>query len=188
MKKIIFCVALSAIIFTACNNTPKQGSETVDQSSQTTATAETEKPASPVGGIIQGYLQLSDALAQDNDKNAADAGKKIVDAMNSLDKSAFTPEQTKLYTEIEPDAKEHAEHILANVGNLAHQREHFDILSNDVYDLVKTFGAEETLYLVNCPMYNNNKGANWLTASKDINNPYLGSKMSNCGTIKEELK
>lgn len=188
MKKVIFNIFIATIFLTACNNNSNSTADNNTSSDKPATTSETTPSASLIGGIVDGYLQLSDALAQDNDKNAAEAGKNIVEAMNGLDKSSFTPEQTEVYNEIEVDAKEHAEHISENVGNLKHQREHFDMLSNDVYDLVKTFGAGQTLYQANCPMYNNNKGANWLTASKDINNPYMGSEMKNCGTIKEELK
>ncbi|MDQ6756917.1 MAG: DUF3347 domain-containing protein, partial [Bacteroidota bacterium] len=39
-----------------------------------------------------------------------------------------------------------------------------------------------------CPMYNNNKGAIWLSEVKDIKNPYLGKKMPTCGNMKEEIK
>ena len=186
MKNLIFGIALSAIFLYACNNAPKSV-ESTKESQESTPPVESGTSTSAISGIVNGYLKLSDALAQDNDKNAAEAGKGIVEAMNSLDKSSLTSEQIKVYSEIEESAKEHAEHISKNVGNLKHQREHFDMLSNDVYDLVKTFGAGQTLYQANCPMYNNNKGANWLTASKEIKNPYMGSEMSTCGTIKEEL-
>lgn len=39
-----------------------------------------------------------------------------------------------------------------------------------------------------CPMYNNGKGAFWLSETKEIKNPYLGKAMPTCGTIQEELK
>ena len=34
-----------------------------------------------------------------------------------------------------------AEHIGENPDKLEHQREHFVMLSKDIYDLVKTFGS-----------------------------------------------
>ena len=37
-------------------------------------------------------------------------------------------------------------------------------------------------------MYNNKKGAFWLSETKEIKNPYLGKAMPTCGTIKEEIK
>jgi hypothetical protein len=37
-------------------------------------------------------------------------------------------------------------------------------------------------------MYNNNKGASWLSETKEIKNPYLGKKMPDCGEVKEEIR
>lgn len=89
---------------------------------------------------------------------------------------------------MEADAREHAEHISKNSGNIAHQREHFVILSKDIYDLVKTFGAGQVLYKDFDPMANNGKGASWLSETKEIKNPYMGKAMLNTGTVKEEIK
>ena len=138
--------------------------------------------------IVEHYLHLKNALANDNTKDAAAAGKEIVIAMGKLDKSLLTAEQKKLYEDVEDDAREHAEHIGENAGNIKHQREHFDILSNDVYDLVKAFGSGQVLYKDFCPMYNDKKGAIWLSEFKEIKNPYYGKKMLTCGSIKEEIK
>ena len=94
----------------------------------------------------------------------------------------------KLYADVEEDAKEHAEHIGSNAGNIKHQREHFDMLSKDMYDLVKSFGTGQTLYHAFCPMYNDNKGAYWISETKEIKNPYFGKEMPTCGEVKEEIK
>ncbi len=146
------------------------------------------KPRTGVKEILSGYLNVKNALANDNAKEAATAGKEIVNAMNKLDKAALAAEQKKVYEDVEDDAKEHAGHISTNANKIDHQREHFETLSEDVYDLVKTFGAGQTLYQDFCPMYNNNKGATWISETKEIKNPYLGKKMPKCGEIKEKIK
>ena len=69
-------------------------------------------------------------------------------------------------------------------GNIAHQREHFEMLSSDIYDLVKAFGGGQVLYKDFCPMYNKGKGAFWLSETKEIRNPYYGKEMPSFGTIK----
>lgn len=87
------------------------------------------------------------------------------------------------------DAREHAEHIGKNGGNIAHQREHYVMLSKDIADLIKTFGSGgQTLYKDFCPMANDGKGAIWISEVKEIKNPYLGSKMPTCGSMKQEIK
>jgi hypothetical protein len=144
--------------------------------------------AASMKGIVDHYLHLKDAFANDKTNDAATAGKEIVDIMGTVDKSFLTAQQRKVYEDVEDDAREHAEHIGANAGNIAHQREHFDMLSKDVYDLVKAFGSGQVLYKDFCPMYNDKKGAIWLSETKTIKNPYYGKQMFTCGSVQEELK
>ena len=89
---------------------------------------------------------------------------------------------------MEADAMEHAEHIGANGGNIAHQREHFELFSKDIYDLIKVFGGGQILYRDFDPMFNNGKGAFWISETNEIKNPYIGKAMLTRGTIKEEIK
>jgi hypothetical protein len=179
---------LGIISFTACNN--KQADKDNEKAiTNVTVSAEKEEiPTSPINKIVDAYIQLKNAFANDNTDDAATAGKALESAFKNFDKSALTAEQKKTYEDIEDDAREHAEHIGANGGNIPHQREHFEMLSKDMYDLVKAFGAGQVLYQDFCPMYNNNKGASWLSETKEIKNPYLGKAMSTCGSVKEELK
>ncbi len=155
---------------------------------ESTPRAVDAKVAASIKGIVEHYLHLKNALANDKTKDAAAAGKEIVVAMGTVDKSLFTADQKKLYEDVEDDAKEHAEHIGENAGNIEHQREHFDMLSKDVYDLVKAFGSGQVLYKDFCPMYNDKKGAMWLSETKTVKNPYYGKQMSTCGSIQEEIK
>ena len=187
MKTIILSLSLASILFVACNN---DGSNK-DASDSTTTMGTTDKETSgykmPSGEILTGYLKVKNALTNDNDKEAATAATELVKAIKAMDKTAINAEQSQVFTDVEADAIEHAEHIAANAGNLVHQREHFETLSAEVYELVKATGAGQKLYYTNCPMYNNNKGANWLSETKEVKNPYLGMAMSTCGSVKEEL-
>lgn len=73
-------------------------------------------------------------------------------------------------------------------GNIADQRKHFSDFSDALYKSVKTFGiAGEKAYFQHCPMALNNSGAFWLSDSKEIRNPYFGSKMLTCGSVKETI-
>jgi len=179
------------MFFAACNNgTPKN--QTADNTTPATAEGLDTKDGSVETGssikdLLNSYLKIKNALTKDNDKDAADAGNEMVKAFDSFDKASLTADQAKVYNDIVDDAKEHAEHIGANAGNIEHQREHFETLSQETYELVKVVGAGQKLYVDHCPMYNKNKGANWLSETKDIENPYLGKSMPTCGTVKEEL-
>jgi hypothetical protein len=37
-------------------------------------------------------------------------------------------------------------------------------------------------------MYNENKGAMWISEMKEVKNPYFGAKMLTCGTVEEVIK
>ena len=108
--------------------------------------------------------------------------------MSGLDESSFTANQKKVYDAVKEDARENVEHIAENAKDIDHQREHFEMLSGDIYDLVKAFGSEKPLYKDFCPMYNNKNGAFWLSETKEIKNPYMGKEMSSCGKVQEEIK
>jgi hypothetical protein len=54
-------------------------------------------------------------------------------------------------------------------------------------DLIDIVGTSQKLYQAYCPMYNNNKGAQWLSVTKEIKNPYYGSKMMDCGEVQREI-
>lgn len=192
MKILFFGVALAAATFTSCsanNNPSKKSTVGSSDSIQTNVQVDdTGKKPELSKELIAGYLQLKNALANDDAKEAATAGKAVSIAIVKMDHESLTGDQRKLYNEVKEDIKEHGEHISNNGDKIAHQREHFDMLSKDIYDLVKAVGNDQTLYLDHCPMYNDNKGADWITELKEIKNPYLGKKMPTCGTVKEEIK
>lgn len=189
MKNIIFAIAISAISLTACNNSSNKSTELTKTNDHPAAGVETvTAPSSPVGGLLQIYLQMKNDFANDDDKRAADAGNQMLKAFNDFDESSLKETDKKAFDDIKDDAKEHAEHIGMNAGKIKHQREHFDMLSKDMYDLVKKFGAGEKIYVDFCPMYNDNKGATWLSETKEIKNPYFGKDMNTCGEVKEELQ
>ena len=181
----------SLTILTACgnNNNSEQSTEKKsDSTSQTAANTVEAKKGGSVNDIVAGYLELKNALANDNGNEAASAAKKMTTAIANVDESALPADQKKAYDDVKDDVTEHAEHIGSNGLNITHQREHFDLLSQDMIELVKATATTQTLYRDFCPMYNNKKGASWLSETKEIRNPYFGKKMPKCGEVKEEIK
>lgn len=191
MKAIFISLITAATLLSACGGNKKSEKEI-------TATNDTVQTQAPVAGnttgsagsvnvLVTEYLVLKNALVSDDGATAASAAKNIVDAISKNDDATFTADQKKLFDDVKDDMKEHAEHISANAGKLDHQREHFDMLSQDMYDMVKVFKPSQALYQTHCPMFNDKKGASWLSETKEIKNPYYGKKMLDCGMVKEEL-
>ncbi|WP_262152772.1 DUF3347 domain-containing protein [Chryseobacterium foetidum] len=140
-----------------------------------------------IASIVKDYLVLKNALVADNDKAASSAGKQLFNTLNKVDMKAIPANKHKEYMEIAENAKENAEHIGDNAGKVDHQREHFASLSKDISDLITLFGTTQKLYQDFCPMYNDGKGAIWISEAKAIKNPYYGNQMLTCGSVKKEL-
>ncbi len=209
MKKIMFSLfALSAVLFTACNTNNKKETQPVvadslmkDTMQHAAATADKEatvvpitftdvdvKAATAIKEITGDYLQIKNALANDNGSEAAAGGKAMNDAIGKLDKSLLTAVQKKVFDNMEESLKEDAEHIGKNGDKMEHQREHFATMSEAMYLLVKA-GGGKTIYHDHCPMYNQSKGGSmWLSETKEIRNPYYGNKMITCGSAEEVFK
>ena len=208
MKNILYAVLAMSMLAISCgkkenNNKSAEDGQDVSTASEGVATGHGstgagDSPTTDVNagvaiasfstkGIIKAYLQLQDALAGDDAKGAASAGKALVNEFDTVDLQTVAANKRADYLDIVADAKEHAEHISLNASDIAHQREHMAILSRDMSDLVTAFGSDTKLYQAHCPMYNDGKGAVWLSAGRDIRNPYYGKEMLTCGSIKKEF-
>lgn len=137
--------------------------------------------------ILSVYVQLKNALVN-NDANAASAaGKLLMKAIEAIDIKSLTNKQDLNWTMYADKISNDAEYIKAT-SETEHQREHFMSLSKNLYELAKVFNANtEDLYYQFCPMANEGKGAYWLSEQSKIRNPYYGKKMLSCGSTKETL-
>ena len=207
MKRIlIVLMASGAIAFIACNSSDKSSKEN-DMSKINADTTKIAKPdnthvaevtatfsnvdpklAASLKTVVDHYLHIKNALVNNSGHEAASGGKAMADALSKIDKSLLAADQKKVYDDIEDDLQEHAEHIGKSGGDIAHQRVHFSMMSEDMYDLVKAFGGGQALYHDHCPMANDNKGAMWLSETKEVKNPYFGGKMNECVKVEEVIK
>ena len=195
MKNIFLAFIVAAFFIAACNRGGTPAASPAANAKAADAVGDTGKEAAGTSlanasfkKLLSDYFKLKNALTADEANHAAEAGQAIVVDFDHFDQSKLNAAQKKTYTEIAEDAREMAEHIGKSADRIPHQREHFDMLSKDMYDLVKLFGAGQPVYVDHCPMYNNRKGAIWLSEIKSIKNPYLGKSMPDCGSLKEELK
>jgi len=203
IKLAIIFLAMTSLAVLSCNSNsgskedksevkeetmPMNGNETADKDIKMLAATFTNVDAGVsafMKALVQDYLAVKNALTNENEAAAAAASANIEKTIKAFDKSLLTADQKKVYDDIEDDLKEHAEHVA--MSKIDHQREHFATMSKDVYDLVTAFGGGMVLYHDHCPMYDNNKGAMWLSETKEITNPYFGEKMMTCGVVKEMI-
>jgi hypothetical protein len=201
----IFVLVIVALAYVACNN--NQSSKEGDASKTSTDTSTIAKIdttyvsevsptfnnvdpklAASLKTVVDHYLHIKNGLVNNSGDEAASGGKAMAEAIGKVDKSLLTAEQKKAYDDIEDDLKEHAEHIGKNGGDIKHQREHFVMMSEDVYDLARAFGGGQPLYHDHCPMANDQTGAMWLSETREVKNPYFGGKMNECVKVQELIK
>ncbi|MGN6494745.1 MAG: DUF3347 domain-containing protein [Agriterribacter sp.] len=205
MKHIIIAGAVvTATLLAACNNNKSEhnhGDHTTDATAhvapvedaeiKTTAVTFTNVDATAatiIKEVVDHYLHIKNALTNGDAGEAASGGKAMATAIRKLDKSLLTAEQKKIFDENQNELTGNAEHIGENAGNIKHQREHFAVMSEEVYALAKAFGGGRPLYQAHCPMYNDNKGGMWLSEAKEVKNPYFGASMLTCGEIQEIIQ
>ncbi len=203
MKKSILAFAAATLVIISCNSNSSSNAKSAKMSHDNEMAINSNdnidndvKTITPtftnvnivissfMKSLIQNYLGIKNALVNNDEVAAAAASSQFINGMQNLDKGSFTVAQKKVYDGIEVSLKKEADSI--SKTKIDGQREHFFVLSKDVYSLVKAFGANIPLYSDNCPMYHN--GAMWLSEVTEIKNPYLGTKMMGCGSVQEKFQ
>jgi len=204
MKKSIYVLAVIALTFTACKNEQNKDDHKDDHHTEMHDNSDghhdndgdksmgekrniesSDDKNDATSMMLDGYFQIKNGLVADDKKAAAKGGASLLKAFSEFDMSTLTEAQHKEYMEIVENATEQAEHIVKSP--IDHQREHFDVLSNDMNDIITLLGTDKTLYQDFCPMYNDGKGAYWLSETKEIKNPFYGSKMLKCGKVHKQI-
>ncbi|MEO6733658.1 MAG: DUF3347 domain-containing protein [Ferruginibacter sp.] len=209
MKKILFSLlAMGAIFLTSCNNnastndgpgevtrnttdTIQHAVEPTDEAVKNIAVTYTDldaKVSASIKEIFDHYLVVKNALVGDNGNEAASGAQAMTKAITKIDKSLLTAEQKRVYDTDADKLTGPAATIANNGDKIKLQRAQFALMSEALYELAKAFGGGRDLYHDHCPMYNENKGAIWLSETKEVKNPYYGSEMLTCGTVQEIIK
>ncbi len=77
---------------------------------------------------------------------------------------------------------------MANSSEIDAQRAAFVILNKNFIPVVSNMNKiQKPLYIQHCPMADNNLGADWLSSSSEVKNPYYGSAMLSCGEVLKEF-
>lgn len=146
-----------------------------------------KKSVNPLSEVYTAYFALKDALVSDDGTTASNKAKELFKAIDKVPMDKMTSAQHVVWMKYMTKLSYDAEHI-KGVTETEHQREHFNSLSNNMFEVMKVIKPAYSVYLDHCPMYNDGKGANWISKETAIKNPYYGSKMMTCGKITETLK
>lgn len=178
MKHWILPAALT--VLAACGgNASKQAAEQ-QQPADTAAQAAAPAAATvalkndAVNAVFEHYEKLTDALVKGDAAAAKIAAAAIETGAPAADPSGKLAAAAKTIGAA-PDVKA--------------QRDAFSALNDTFIGLVKTSGLSSgQLHVQHCPMALDNKGANWISRSTEIRNPYFGDEMLTCGSVEETLQ
>ena len=130
------------------------------------------------------YFDLKNALVASDEKKAASLASELREELENIESGT----SDKMLTV-------HSEKILelltaiSKSTDLENQRDHFRILSEQIIAITRNMeNFKNELYVQHCPMANSNKGADWLSQSNEVRNPYYGEAMLSCGEVTEILK
>ena len=138
-----------------------------------------------VSEVVTQYFKLKNALVKDQIAPAKSAGNDMSQVLAKVDASKFKGSEKTAWETLNNKLRD----ALAKVKgakDIAELRKHFEQVSTEVIFLTENYGVNQDLvYKDYCPMAFNNKGAFWLSETKEITNPYFGASMLACGEVKQ---
>lgn len=178
LKQTIYILTL-IILVSACNSQPQQEESTQEIAKLKQREISRTKPEKislsndQLNAIFLQYEQLTNALT------AGDVSAAKISAL-AVETGAARINGGK---ELEIAAGKITDAKLLQV-----QRDNYALLSTELIKLLRKSGLDQgELYIAHCPMARNDKGADWISHTKEIRNPYFGADMLTCGSVTETI-
>ncbi|MDC1331362.1 DUF3347 domain-containing protein [Cyclobacteriaceae bacterium] len=171
MKQVQWVILTVGLSYCTTPTTPSDN----PQQLATEQSKSTDKSQNTLASLIlMDYMKIKDALvASDNEKVSLLAKNFLNDLKNEMNPSS--------------EVLSEAVSSLSNALDLDTQRQAFKSVTEVLTQWVKASNTQETLFVQFCPMAFKSQGANWLSRSEEIKNPYFGAMMLNCGRIDEKI-
>lgn len=123
------------------------------------------------------YVSIKNALASDKPDETSKAALNFIKTAGTIDLKLISEGNI---TSLRKDAT-----AIAEARSIQKQRESFYNLSDNMIEIAKKFKlSDKSVYVQYCPMAE----GSWLSNENKIVNPYYGSKMLSCGSVKSEIK
>lgn len=133
------------------------------------------------------YFSLSLALASDDLLKVEQEFSHLSHILSNIDDTSLNLRDLKVWDEYELIFQEQFDSV-KNVADINKMRLVFEIISQNISKIIEYFGpAHSNFYEMYCPMAFDGKGAYWIQNKKEIQNPYLGSSMTSCGSIEKQI-
>lgn len=151
-----------------------------------------------VATAMGAYFEMKDAFVDADTLKTKDGCRKFIRLLDSIPMNELKTDTLNIYDAAMSDhsnIKSNAQSLLMQT-DITEMRKDFSMVSENLYPFFRTINYEgDKMYWQNCPMaFGDDKGANWISNSKDIVNPYLGKNhpqykgtMLHCGEVKDSI-
>lgn len=147
---------------------------------------------------LQQYYRLSEALVNWDSTSITSSADSLLQHLNKVPMDAVRKDSIIYQTAfVNLDAaRTDLQKLAARAENMESRRRSFHSFSQNMYDLLRTLQYDGSkVYLQECPMaFNDTEPGTWLSAQREIRNPYLGLQhpkykagMLICGETKDSL-
>jgi len=152
-----------------------------------------------IDSLLQNYFEIKAFLVDAESVIAKLYATKLAVFLSRLnidelkkDTAAIFESATMFVNDIKTNAAS-----MGSQQSITEMRQDFKGISENLYPFLKTIHYEgNILYWQNCPMaFGEDKGANWISSSEEIINPYMGKHhpeykgtMLHCGEVKDSIK
>ncbi|MGB5315296.1 MAG: efflux RND transporter periplasmic adaptor subunit [Robiginitalea sp.] len=132
-----------------------------------------------MAAVIPTYLKMKDALVAGEAPVVKEEARQLVRELSAIPTTGLGADEKSALSTSQSPLK-----AIADSDLLETQRNHFVRLNEVLIPIMeRAGGGSQTLYVQTCPMADNNKGAAWMSAQKEIRNPYYGDAMLTCGRV-----
>lgn len=137
----------------------------------------------PKDAVLTAYYGVKNALISGDAAATNTKAKELLTALTAFPADQLSAADKTIWTKYATKLQFDARHMAEN-SNIAHQREHFASLSENMFTTIKALKLNTaTVYRAYCPM----KKSYWLSEAAAIKNPYYGNEMLTCGEVKQTL-
>ncbi|MBN1387845.1 MAG: efflux RND transporter periplasmic adaptor subunit [Bacteroidales bacterium] len=138
--------------------------------------------------LYAAYLKWKDALTNDDFEEAQEIATKMKSELDRINMGLFEGDAHNVWMDYKGKLSSSLEHV-QHFSDIEQLRKAFQTVSVTMIEMTNAFTPlDETIYVLHCPMADDNKGADWLSTEKEIRNPYFGSSMLTCGEVTREIK
>jgi Cu(I)/Ag(I) efflux system membrane fusion protein len=158
--------------------------QNMETTPEDTAEEPTHLHSAHLDTLVESYLKMKTALTEDNLEQAKTHFQAFAKEVRNSSEMNDHKEHTQKH-ENHHQAMLNAIQMAEKSTNIQDLRSAFKQISAELITALENQNYEGDLFRQYCPMYEG--GSSWISDKEDIENPFYGSQMHNCGETVEQL-